>query len=310
MMNELQHNVAFVIPTRNRLDFLTKLLRSFQEQTVKPRQIIIADGSDQPIEPALQQFSFLPITYVRAMPPSLTRQRNAGIKALNTEITLVGYLDDDIILEQDAIEEMLRFWSSCPAYIGGASFNITNNPPTKANWLTRLFYIDDGRKGKVLRSGFNTMIAPVLSDIYVEWLSGGATIWRRDILEEFKYDEWFEGWAYIEDIDFSLTVAKNKYKLVVVHSAKVQHLPPPYNPKKISLLNKILTKQRHYLVRKHPQLSVALFYWASLGQIINSFLYALVKRRWKSILSGLGVIAGLFDIIRGNFTQGDQKFRV
>ena len=307
-MRDLQHKIAFIIPTRNRLNFLIKLLRSFQEQTVKPAQIIVADGSDSPVEPELKQFSSLPLTYTRIIPPSLTKQRNAGLKVLNTEIALVGYLDDDIVLKQNAIAEMLHFWSKCPVIIGGASFNIINNPPTKANWLTKLFHIDDGRKGRILRSGFNTMIAPVKSDIYVEWLSGGATVWRRDILDEFKYDEWFEGWAYIEDIDFSLTVS-NTYKLIIVHSAKVEHLPPPYLLRKLCSLNRIITKQRYYLVRKHAQLSLAAFCWASLGLLVKGLTDGIWQRQIGPMLAGSGVIAGLFDIIRGNLTHNDQKFR-
>jgi len=148
----------------------------------------------------------------------------------------------------------------------------------------------------------------VQKDIYTDWLCGGATIWRKQILDEFKYDEWFKGWAYLEDIDFSFTVSKS-YKLVVVRSAKVQHFPPPFDSKKLHSLGETLTIQRYYLVRKHPQLSVAMFYWATLGQIIIGFLYGIVKRRLEPIRVISGYIVGLFDIIRGNLAQVDEAFR-
>lgn len=307
-MTGFQHKIAFIIPTRNRLGFLIKLLQSLQEQTLPANQVIVVDGSDQPIRSEIKQFLSPSISCVRVSPPSLTRQRNEGIKALNEDITLVGYLDDDIVLEKDAIEEMLRFWMYCPDDVGGSSFNIINNPPNKATWFTKLFCIDNGRKGAVLRSGFNTMVAPVQKDIYTDWLCGGATIWRKQILDEFKYDEWFEGWAYVEDVDFSFTVSK-RYKLVVVHSARVQHFPPPFDSKKLHSLGRTLTIQRYYLVRKHPQLSVAMFYWATLGQIIIGFLYGIVKRRLEPIRVISGYIVGLFDIIRGNLAQVDEAFR-
>ena len=236
---------------------------------------------------------------------------------MNEDITLVGYLDDDVSLEEDAVESMLRFWESSPDSLGGSSFNITNNPVTRETWLTRLFLIkffnklfliDDGRQGAVLRSGINTMASPVLEDVYTNWLCGGATIWRRQIFDEFKYDEWFEGWAYVEDVDFSFAVSK-KYKLAVVHSAKLQHSPPPYDSKKRLSFGDTLTKQRYYLVKKHPELSIALFYWSSLGQILFGFLYGIRKRNMEPIQVALGTLKGLFNIARGHLTQAGEGFR-
>lgn len=311
-MTEFRHKIAFIIPTRNRLGFLIKLLQNLQKQTVTANQVIVVDGSDQPVEPEIKQFLSPSVSYMRVFPPSLTKQRNEGIKALDEDITLVGYLDDDIVLEKDAVKAMLGFWEHCSNDIGGTSFNITNSLPSRLGLFDKLFgklfCIGDGSQGVVLRSGINRVVAPVLKDTYTDWLCGGATIWRRQILEEFKYDEWFKGWAYVEDVDFSFTVSK-KYKLVVVQSARVQHFPPPFNSKKLCSLGRTLTIQRYYLVRKHPELSVALFYWATVGLIIGGFLYGIVKRRLEPILVGWGNMAGLFDILRGNLAQVDEEFR-
>jgi len=234
-VSKFQHKIALIIPTRNRPELLANLLRSLQAQTVKPHQVIIVDGSDQPIETEIKQFLSHSVSYMRVFPPSLTKQRNEGVKALNENTTLVGYLDDDTVLERDAVEAMLSFWEHCPDDLGGSSFNITNRLSGKVSLFTRLFNklfcLNDDRQGVVLRSGANPVVSPVLKDTYTEWLSGGATVWRRQVLEEFKYDEWFAGGAYVEDIDFSLTVAK-KYKMVVLQGARLQHLPPPYDTKR------------------------------------------------------------------------------
>jgi len=312
-MTQFRHKIAFIIPTRNRPDLLAQLLQNLQEQTVKANQIIIVDGSDQPIEPEIKQFLSPNVSYMRVFPPSLTKQRNEGLKALDKDITLVGYLDDDMTVEKDAVEAMLRFWEHCSDDIGGSSFNITNQSSSRPSLLSRLFgklfYFGEVGQGAVHRSGYNRIVSPVLKDTYTDWLCGGATIWRKQILEEFKYDEWFKGWAYLEDVDFSFTVSK-RYKLVVVQAARVQHFPPPFSSKKLYSLGRELTKQRYYLVRKHPELSVALFYWVTVGQIINGFIYGIVKRRLDPILKGWGNIAGLFNILRGNLAQVDEQFRV
>ncbi len=311
-MTEFHHKIALIIPTRNRPKLLSNLLRSLQEQTVRPHQVIIVDGSDQPIEAEIKRFFSPAVSYMRVFPPSLTRQRNEGVKALNKDITLVGYLDDDTVLERDAIEAMLRFWERCPDDVGGSSFNITNRPAGKVSLFTRLydklFCLNDGRQGVVLRSGANPIVSPVLKDTYTGWLSGGATVWRRQVPEEFKYDEWFAGGAYVEDIDFSLTVNK-KYKLVVLRDARLQHLPPPYNTRRCYSLGKTLVKQRYHLVRKHAELSVPLFYWSTVGRAGSLVLDSILGRNPGNILTAFGYIVGLFEVFMGNLTQSSEQFR-
>lgn len=312
MTTKFRHRIALIIPTRNRPDLLAKLLRSLQAQTVQADQVIIVDGSDQPIEPEIKQFLSPGVSYMRVFPASLTKQRNEGVKALKSDITLVGYLDDDTVLERDAIEAMLRFWEDCPDDVGGSSFNITNRPPRRVSLFTKLFEklfcLNGSRQGVVLRSGANPIVSPVLKDTYTEWLSGGATVWRRQVLEEFNYDEWFAGGAYVEDIDFSFTVAK-KYKLVVLQGARLQHLPPPYDTRRCYSLGKTLVKQRHHLVRKHAELSVPLFYWSTVGRAGSLILMGVLGRNAGNILTAFGNIAGLFEVFKGNLAQSSEEFR-
>jgi len=309
-----KHKLALIIPTRNRAILLTKLLESLKNQTIPADQIIVVDGSDEPIEPNIREFLSSSVTCVRVFPPGLTRQRNAGIQALGADITLAGYLDDDMVLEKDAIEAMLHFWESCPDDVGGTSFNITNNPVPRSGLLGKLFRrafcLGDGRQGVILRSGICTAVSPVLKDTYTEWLSGGATVWRRHILDEFKYDEWFEGGAYVEDVDFSLTVASNyNYRLVVLRDAKAQHYPPPFNPSKCHTLGRMVTQQRYHFARKHQRFSVGRFYWATFGVALGLFVSSIPRRSKCDFLKALGSLMGLFDVMRGNLFQTDSEFR-
>ena len=123
--------IAFVVPTKDRPADLKKMLQSLAEQERKPDQIIIVDGSMPPIKNVLKEFEELSIDYVAVYPPSLAKQRNAGIAILKKDITLAGYLDDDVALEKDAIKNMLKFWDKADSNIGGTVFNITNTPPPK-----------------------------------------------------------------------------------------------------------------------------------------------------------------------------------
>ena len=308
-MNNFKHKIAFIIPTRNRPELLGKLLRSIQDQTVMPHQVIIVDGSDISIEPKIKEFLSPIFSYNYVFPPSLTKQRNAGIKQLDGKITLAGYLDDDVVLENDAVEKMLLFWEHCPDDVGGTSFNIINAP--KRNLLgrsvARLFCMD-GSRGKVLPSGFNTDVYPLLEDTYTEWLCGGATVWRKEILENYKYDEWYVGCSYQEDTDFSFQVAK-KYKLIVVQKAKLHHNPPPYDQRKNKTLGKMNVIGRYHFVRKHAQMSVPMFYWGAFGEILYNITRSICERNMGGILLASGNLSGLFHIIKGNLVQEDEIFR-
>lgn len=53
------------------------------------------------------------------------------------------------------------------------------------------------------------MLSPVDDDIFAEWVFGGATCWSKNVLNEFKFDEWFSGYGFGEDLDFSYRVGKN-----------------------------------------------------------------------------------------------------
>jgi Predicted glycosyltransferases len=286
------------------------MLNSVEKQTVMPDQVIIVDGSDEPIENDIQHFLSKGIDYIRVYPPSLTKQRNAGFKVVNEGITLVGYLDDDIELEMNAVEKLLSFWETCADDIGGTSFNITNNPVRKSltKPLLRFFMIESNVPGKVLRSGFNTGVYPLEQNTYSEWLCGGATVWKKDILDKYEFDEWYKGWAYYEDVEFSHRVARN-YKLVVLSDARLEHNPPPYNIKRNYILGKMAVINRYHFVKKNTDLSVSLYYWSLIGEITINIMQSIWERNLGGFRLAFGNISGLIDIVTGKLVQVDVNFR-
>jgi glycosyltransferase involved in cell wall biosynthesis len=244
------HRIAFVVPTKDRPDDLHRMLVSLAQQGRRPDQVIVVDGSEPAVRELVEEFISLPIDYVRVFPPSLARQRNAGMQELTPHITLAGYLDDDVVLEPDAVERMLEFWQSAGGDIGGAAFTITNNPQPGALSLKQLFGIDDAQPGRVLRSGFASSITPQRADLETQWLYGGATVWRRSVIESYPYDEWFVGTGFMEDIDFSYTVGA-RYRLFVVANARLAHYSRPVRSDRQQLLGKWQIVNRMHVVRKH-----------------------------------------------------------
>jgi GT2 family glycosyltransferase len=284
------------------------MLASVAEQSCLPDQIIIVDGGEETVEDAVKEFPTLSIRYLRVYPPSLAKQRNAGMSAIDSSMTLAGYLDDDLVLEPGSIEAMLTFLEQAPEDVGGARFNIITDPFPRAIWFKSLFLIDSGERGVILRSGHPTMIGPVAGNKYVRWLSGGATIWLRKVIEEFAYDEWFAGTGYMEDIDYSYRVG-TRYKLVVVADARVQHLSYPVRKDRNYLLGKWQTVNRMYFVKKHEDLSVPLCYWSMLGQLLLNFGTGIWKRDSGLIRRAWGNLVGLWYVVQGRIERIHGQFK-
>ena len=74
--------------------------------------------------------------------------------------------------------------------------------------------------GKVMKSGNNTSISNVKESIRCEWLNGGGTVWRQDILKKYPHDEVKSSWAVCEDLIYSYPKSK-KYPLYVCQNSKI-----------------------------------------------------------------------------------------
>ena len=264
----MTHKIAFVVPTKDRVKDLRIMLSSLAVQTRIPEQIIIVDGSNPPIKFLCEEFTDLPIEYIREFPPSLSRQRNAGIAKLSNDITLAGYLDDDLELEKDAVEKMLDFWDRAETSYGGAAFSITNIDSPSGTKIKKWFGLDSTEQGKVLPSGWVSMLGNTDVTTDVDWLCGGVTIWRRKIVDTYPYDEWFQGTGFLEDVDFSFNVREN-FKLALVAEAKVLHHQHPILPDRYYLLGKWQIVNRHYFVRKYSHRGLSIFRaWLSSLSVI------------------------------------------
>lgn len=296
--------IAFVVPTKDRPDDLRRMLASLAAQTRQADQIIVVDGSDPPVRGVVDGFAEYHVDYERVFPPSLARQRNAGMRKLARSVTLAGYLDDDIVLESDAVQRMLEFWEVAGDDIGGAAFTITNSPAPGALRLKQAFGIDHAWPGRVLPSGFASSITPQAADIDTQWLYGGATVWRRAVIDAFPYDEWFVGTGFMEDIDFSYTVS-SRYRLLVVARARLAHYSRPVRADRQRLLGKWQIVNRMHIVRKHRVrgLSVAAAWWASLGLMLLNLAAAVVRRRRDPWNRALGNAAGMLSELFGRREQ-------
>ena len=287
--------IGYIVPTKDRPDDLRKLLVSLAAQTVMPEQIVIVDGGDAPIGDLVAEFSALPLTYVREYPPSLARQRNAGVAALHPEITIAGYLDDDLELAPDATEQMQAFWAGSGPEVGGAAFTIVNQPMRGrlSGLLSDFFLLNSRVQGKVLASGFASSILPRTETLATDWLYGGATLWRRAVFETYFYDEWYIGHGYLEDLDYSHRVAQ-EYTLYVLAEARCWHWPSPVRMAQNETLGRQQILNRIYFTRKIGHFNRVAFLWAMFGQSVKNLLETVITFSPAGWLRFKGNLRGLY----------------
>jgi len=291
------HDIAFVVATKDRPDELIRMWRSLRSQSRVPDEVVIVDASTRPSTLVGPQAGPPVLRYIRTAFASATRQRNIGLDAVGPEADLVGFLDDDAVLEEGAVEEMLRFWESAGAEVGGAAFNMANHPPLdwpvlKRTRLAGSFGLYANRGGAVTASGFQTMIGPLARTEWTDWLSSGASVWRREVVRDHRFDEWYDGYSYLEDLDFSYRVGK-AYKLAVVAGARYHHLQAPggrggsYTFGLREVLNRV------HFVKKHPELSLRKCYAALSVRLLMSLALAARERKASFVARAFGNAVGL-----------------
>lgn len=251
----MMHRISLVVATKDRPDDLGRLLSSLHNQSVRPAEVVVVDAGRNPVEAVVLSFPGLHPRYLRHWPPSGAAQRNAGIRACDPAATLIGFADDDTTFEPEAFANMLRFWQNAPPDVLGAAFNIRNYPDRgrqrlKHSRLVCRLGLYSPRPGGVAPSGWQTVLGELAETRFVDWLPSTAVIWRREVFGEHLFDEFFESYSYLEDLDFSYSVSR-KGRLAVVAGAGYRHFPSPHGRISPRRFGQYEVRNRLYFVRKH-----------------------------------------------------------
>jgi glycosyltransferase involved in cell wall biosynthesis len=295
-MPKQPQKLAFVVATKDRREDLRRMLKSLSEQSFHPDQVIIVDASSESVELITEEFCALNIKYIRHPRPSASKQRNVGITAVAPDMDLVGFLDDDIEFEPGAIEAMLAFWQQASVDVGGCAFNLKNFEPTagaklKQSSLAEWLGLYSRVKGAVMPSGWQTLTGTVSETTFVQWLPSCASVWRSAIFERFKFDEHFDGYSYLEDLDFSFSVGKH-YRLAVLAEAGFYHYISPSGRISQYEFGKIEVANRLYIVKKH-RLSVPHCYLGLLARFLITLVSIIRQPRIPKLQRAAGNFAGL-----------------
>ena len=127
--------LSVIIPTRGRAVRLRACLETLAAGEPPPggwEVVVVDDGSDAPLEPAVGEVGGLPVQYVRQPPAGLNPARNRG--AAEARGDLLAFLDDDTLVAPGwAGAVCSAFASGCDAVGGRVRLRLEGSAP---RWLT------------------------------------------------------------------------------------------------------------------------------------------------------------------------------
>jgi|TARA_R100000501_G_C2628220_1_gene122399 GT2 family glycosyltransferase len=320
---------SLIICTYQRPKALLSLLNSVVQQSFYPDQILIIDGSlDAATEEALSKREFPNLEYymVAEQDRGLTRQRNYGIQKTAEDIEIICFLDDDIILEPDYFENLIKTYSAFPDAIGVGGY-ITN----EVNWeksdraaefdefkmdnyirkfgsrnllRKRLGLLSDEPPGVMpeFSNGLSIGFLPPSGKIYpVDFFMGGVASYPKSLFQKIKFSDYFDGYGLYEDMDFCLRASKIG-QLYVNSAARVAHYHEKAGRPDKFKYGKMIIRNGWYVWRiKYPSPDLM----ASLKWHGTAFLLTLVRlgnvittlKRKEAFTESLGRIAGWWSLL-------------
>jgi glycosyltransferase involved in cell wall biosynthesis len=268
-------SLSIIIPTKGRGTLFLNTLRSIANQPVVVNEVIIVDQSKNPIakvtlEGIFKRSDIAPkLIYCHA--PWLlgaSAARNYGIKHASGKI--IQFLDDDVVLEKDYFLKFLQAFNN--ADVGGVA-GLVIEPNTKTSFLKKvffgMFYIGPFRQ---IRE--EAYLNPPRAQIETNTLPG-VSAYRREVFEEFSFDEGLVGPSTGEDVDFSYRVGKS-WKLVIHPDARICHYPSTMGRggKRQSFEDKICFYHYHFNknLQKTP-FAWFVFIWLNIGFAIHALSF-------------------------------------
>ncbi len=294
------NSLAILIPTRNRPIAIDRILESISRSTLKPEQVIVV-SSGQDIGSVIKNYSKeLPITHSHTDAIGQIAQKRIGVGLIAQNITWCVFLDDDLLLEESALEIAM---STAHSYtrtdvIGiGLSTPVTSrgiNLPVYLEILARLFKLSSNLPGKVLSSGHASSYLQSDSIIETQWLNG-ASIWKVECAKNYGSDLPSTPYAACEDVIFSYPLSKQG-TLIYIPSAKVDFQDTELSNLDSLEVFRAASIWRLFFITKHKELS---FSWFFLTQVLRSF-YVLKKGKSKRLSLSLELFRLNAELIRNH----------
>lgn len=232
--------ISVVTPTLRRPQEVAELLDNLSKQTILPYEVILVDGAPpeekETEEVVKEKAPNLPfkVIYIRHGGGTAI-QRNVGIDVATGDF--IAFIDDDIRLEQNFFEVILRvFENDKDKKIGGivgyrVNQHFTPSQHRRWIWYKRLRLFSTYEPGRYdFESGYpiNANLQPPFSGVrQVDFMTTSCAVWRREVMDAgLRFDPFFSDYGVLEDAHFSLR-ARRHWELLQCGDARCVHLHSP-----------------------------------------------------------------------------------
>ena len=290
-----------VIPTRNRPVDLAKAVASVLVQTRLPDEFIIVDQSPNDesrilIESLWPKESQIMLNYIHETSISgLVEAKQIAASRASGDI--VCFLEDDIFLETDYIEQIELGFIKLPEMLGCCG--LITNPPHQPPGYNALFHVFHRGIFKDIRVGLYGQLGELSNKLITsDKLSGGLSAWRREVFTAISFDV-TNGFHMFEDIDFSTRVAKYfGPRLYINPNARLEHHCSPTNrevlgPRQRRKLTECVV---YYKKRRNWPWATLSLSWLLLGMLIESLFQSYLSRSF-------GPVHGYFRGLQDGFVK-------
>lgn len=328
----METSLSLIICTFKRPNEVGRLLDSVSRQRLCPDETLVIDASpDDLTEQAVRKFKqqrSLSVDYYRVTSEhaGLTRQRNFGIARARGDI--IAFLDDDTVLEPDYFAELLDCFERHPNAVGVGGYIVNELRWRRVEWsgasrlstfrfgdwecrddyrwrLRRLLGLESTLPpGWMPPFGHGRTIGclpPDAEDYHVEFVMGGASAWRRDVLDRHQFSHYFEGYGLYEDMDFCVRAAQDGPLYVCTRARLAHYHAPPGRPNQFHY-GEMVVRNGWFVWRRrwpHPALIDRLRWWAITLLLIACRFGDVVRgpRRRQSLSEAIGRLFGIATLL-------------
>ncbi len=221
--------VSVVVVTLDRLEEMRRLLPSVVAQTWTPDEVVVVDAAPskalESVLKAHQETSGISMRYLTSE-RGICHQRNRAVSACTGDF--VFFFDDDVELEVDYIEHaMAAFSMKASPPVGGVAGTLVD-PRIHPGWKRWLFHsLSLSHAGRAVPTagypnGDMRRVEDIVEVISVPLLEGCRMAFRREVLEEERFQQFLPGYCRGEDGDFCARVAI-RWTLLQTPEARLRH---------------------------------------------------------------------------------------
>lgn len=293
--------LSIIIPTKDRYKFLHNSLITLSKNSKFFKEVLIIDSSNKKIKLLNKNLvkNFKYKIKIFDSKPSISIQRNIGLRHVCKRSNYVMFLDDDITFYNNAFYKIVTFIKKNTNY-AGIGFNLIIKK--KENWikdklkknkLIQKLNLYSEHSGDVTKSGWHTKAINLKKTKEVKWLPTQAVIYKKKILTKKFFASKFGEYSYLEDLDFSYSISKIG-KLVICHSAKY-FSNNNINRDSFFFGSKEIINRSFFIKRQN--LSKNYFLLGCILLTIKNFFLSIFMLKPKLFLRSVGNISGIINVL-------------